>query len=456
MNPNSRYYMGWTDLHDAASAGDAERVRELLEKGVDPNVRDQYGNTPLHWAASKGHVDVVELLLEHGADPNAKNERGWTPLHVAAFWGHVDVVKLFLERGVDPNIKDKNGLTPLHIAAIRGYVDVARLLLQYGVDPNVQDERGRTPLHVAAIRGRVDVVRFLLEHGANPNARDKDGMTPLHLMSEYYEFLSLLISYGDMDEVLKYGNTPPPRWVPCHVEVAKLLLEHGADPNAKNKGGWTPLHVAAYEGRVDIVALLLEHGVDPNVQDKFGLTPLHVAAYEGRVDVVRLLLEHGADPTVKNKDGDTPLDLARARGHREVVSLIEEFHMEGWLRRGGGPPRPGAAPVRSASDAVCKAVCEAWRIISQVYDFVKEARAMTAKEREDLEGLFHVFKGHVEALERMTARPDAVEELRSFRDYVELLLPQLKQGGLDAVAKTKITSMRDRFNKLREELACSC
>jgi len=79
---------------------------------------------------------------------------------------------------------------------------------------------------------------------------------------------------------------------------------------------------------------------------------------------------------------------------------------------------------------------------------------MMAKEREDLKDLFHVFKGHVEALEAMTARPDAVEELMSFRDYVELLLPHLERGGLDAVAK--IMSMRDRFNKLREELACRC
>jgi len=85
---------------------------------------------------------------------------------------------------------------------------------------------------------------------------------------------------------------------------------------------------------------------------------------------------------------------------------------------------------------------------------VKEARAMTRKELEDLERLFHVFKGHVEALEAMTTRPDAVKELISFRDYIELMLPQLKQGGLDAVAK--ITSMRDRFNRLREELACRC
>jgi len=137
--------------------------------------------------------------------------------------------------------------------------------------------------------------------------------------------------------------------------------------------------------------------------------------------------------------------------------------MEGWLGRWKRPSRPGAAPVRSVSDAVC----EAWRIIDQVYGFVKEARAMTAQELEGLERLFYIFKGHVEALEAMTTRPDAVkelisfrdyavEELRSFRDYVELLLPHLRRGDLPGDALSKITSMRDRFNKLREELACGC
>ena len=117
---------------------------------------------------------------------------------------------------------------------------------------------------------------------------------------------------------------------------------------------------------------------------------------------------------------------------------------------------PGVAPVRSMSDAVCEACCEAWRIIDQVYDFVKEVRAMTAKELEDLEKLLHIFKGHVEALETMTARPDAVKELISFRDYIELLLPHLRRGDLSGDAVAKITSMRHRVNKLREELACRC
>jgi ankyrin repeat protein len=397
MNPNSRYHMGWTDLHSAASAGDAERVRELLKKGADPNAKNEYGNTPLHEAASRGHVDVVRLLLEHGADPNIQNEDGWTPLHVAA------------------------------------------------------------------IRGHVDVVRFLLEHGANPNARDKDGMTPLHLMSEYHEFLSLLLRYGDKDEILKYGKPPPPRWVPFHVEVAKLLLEHGADLNAKNESGWTPLHKAAFWGRVDIVATLLEHGADPDVQDKFGRTPLHSAALEGHVDVVRLLLEYGADPTAKNEDGDTPLDLARRRGHRKVVSLIEKFHIEGWLGRREGPSRLGAVPVRSLSDAVCKACCEAWRIISQVYDHVKEARVMTAKELEDLERLFPRFTGSVAALEEAAAEvfPDdavreLVRELVSAKQLIESILSQLKQENLPPETIENITYMYFKVDRLREKLTCRC
>jgi len=73
-------------------------------------------------------------------------------------------------------------------------------------------------------------------------------------------------------------------------------------------------------------------GADLNARNKYGLTPLHKAANWGHVDVARLLLEHGADPTVKDKHGMTPLGLAREEGYHGVVSLIEE-----WLRRGGGP-----------------------------------------------------------------------------------------------------------------------
>ncbi len=199
--------MSWSDLHSAASAGDAERVRELLKKGADPNAKNEYGNTPLHEAAFRGHVDVARLLLEHGADPNIQSKNGLTPLHEAASHGHFDVVELLLEHGADPNIKDKYGNTPLHKAASEGHVNVVKLLLEHGADPNIQNKDGWTPLHYAALLGHVDVVRLLLEHGADPTVKDGRWKTPLDLAREegYDGVVSLI------EEWLRRGKRRPQR-----------------------------------------------------------------------------------------------------------------------------------------------------------------------------------------------------------------------------------------------------
>jgi len=136
---------------------------------------------------------------------------------------------------------------------------------------------------------------------------------------------------------------------------------------------------------------------------------------------------------------------------------MRRLHLpQSWTKRRERHINPHSRYYMGWTDAVCETYCETWRIIDQVYGHVKEVRAMTTKELEDLEDLFHIFKGHVEALEAMTARPDAVKELMSFRDYIELLLPHLRRGDLSGDAVAKITSMRHRVNKLREELACRC
>jgi len=135
-----------------------------------------------------------------------------------------------------------------------------------------------TPLIIAAHKGRVNVVKLLLDSGADPNITDEDGAPPLH--------------YAALEG---------------HNNVIHMLLDRGADPNIKNEYGSTPLHYAAHN--VGIVQLLLDHGADPNIKDADGETALHIAALRGHQDAMQVLLGKGADPNIKNLNTDTPLSL---------------------------------------------------------------------------------------------------------------------------------------------------
>jgi hypothetical protein len=115
--------------------------------------------------------------------------------------------------------------------------------------------------------------------------------------------------------------------------------------------------------------------------------------------------------------------------------------------------------MQPATDAVCEACCEAWRIISQLSTFVKDRPLkITAKDAEDLEHLFNLFKGHLDGLATtvVQAAPDAVRELVDFRIFIELILPQLKQGNPPPDTISTIITMYHRINNLKQQLACRC
>ena len=135
------------DLTDAADNGDIDRVRELLDNGVDPDIsRFNLGNTALFWALREGHIDIVRLLLDSGANPNIINSDGDTALMEASRENHWDThieninfISLLLDYGADPNITDSEGETALEIAEDNGHYDIAELIKSTIVSRNNSD-----------------------------------------------------------------------------------------------------------------------------------------------------------------------------------------------------------------------------------------------------------------------------------------------------------------------------
>ena len=167
--------------------------------------------------------------------------------------------------------------TPLHYAAFCGVHDVVKfLIVEHSQDVNTRGFfHKETPLHVASRRGHADIARLLLEHGADRNARDDEKRTSLYLSSEY-----------------------------GYVDVVRILLEQGADTEAQDGLLRSPLSKASSRGHVEVCRVLLEHGADVNSKDILDGTPLHDAEGE---EVARLLLKHGADANTLDIMGRTPL-----------------------------------------------------------------------------------------------------------------------------------------------------
>ena len=172
-------------LLEAAVTGSLRKTEEALAAGVPAACADANGHTPLHQCAFMGFEAVAgALLAADAACVHARNLMHNTPLHTAAFQGYAGIVGLLLNAGADVNTNGTAGNTPLHLASLEGNLEVMEVLLGAGADPNATCSNRNTPLHVVATAGIDDplpVARLLLRHGAAPEAPNRFGKTPLDL-----------------------------------------------------------------------------------------------------------------------------------------------------------------------------------------------------------------------------------------------------------------------------------
>ena len=413
---------GITALHMASQAGHAQVVAALIAAGAQTNAATATGATALMLAARSGNSDTVTKLIETGADINAKEKGfGQTALMVAAGLDRADVVRVLMARGADwkaaSSIADlkaltsivddgtgrpqqqapaatgrldvagvtrgyryneligtQGGLTALHFAVRQGSMGAARALVDAGVDVNLVSPGDQaSPLLVALINGHFDLAAFLLEKGANPNLLSDAGVSPLYAVLNVQ--WAPIAAYPQPRAYLQQSHG--------YLDMVKLLLDKGADPNARvrrkvwysgynfdqsgvDEAGASAFWRAAYAADVAAMKMLVSYGADPSLPttklfsrrgpedpaagaDKSGLpptviggpgaTPLHAAAGpgyatgfagnshhvapSGMLPAVKYLVEElGADVNAVDADGNTAVHHAASRGDNEMIKFL--------------------------------------------------------------------------------------------------------------------------------------
>lgn len=342
---------GVTPLWLASTTGNGHIVQKLLQAGADPDVSLPTGETALMTAAHTGRPEVVRLLLEHGATVNGKETvSGQTALMWAAAEGHTEATQVLIAHGADVQARSTAGYTALLLSARNSDLDTPRVLLNAGADVNEAAPDGTTALVVATIRSRTALGEFLLKRGADPNVGP--GFSPLHWASGQWNALAdggLTGRMGVKDEDSTWSILEGLRGE-TQQEFVKVLLAHGAVPNAQAKVrprysggrspagiGWgaTPFWIAAKSGNVELMRLLLASGSDPSIATQRGVTPLMAAAgvaggtgthsvlQERALEAVQLCLEVDNDVNVADANGETALHGAAYRGAQGTDLLIQ-------------------------------------------------------------------------------------------------------------------------------------
>ena len=399
---------GATALHYAAESDNLALVVRLLEAGASPEARSRNGVTPFALAAINGNADMLSAMLRHGADPNGLSSEGETALMLAARNGRPAAVTVLLDAGADPNLVEPfRGQTALMWAAGEGNADATFLLAKAGAALETVSTGGFTALLFAARNGGTGPLAMLIAAGANVNAVAPDGTSALNMaiVNGHFETAGRLLTAGADPDL------PDPRGSPLHtiawlrrpgatgnaavgaeadapirptgsvtsLELAALLLAHGANPNtridweegrfgklggtAKNPpglilgrhiltfNGATAFYVAAKNGDVEYMRLLAEGGADPTLPNRFGVTPLMVAAgmdtWEGetpgphtgvpeaeRLEAVKLAVELGNDVNARADFGDYAME-----GTPEYTLLYYPYNVEDFAGLGMGDPR---------------------------------------------------------------------------------------------------------------------
>ena len=377
-NVKLKNQFGTSAISEASIIGSAPIIDALLKAGADANTKNPEGETPIMEAARSGNVEAAKRLLDAGADVNSKESwGGQSAIMWAAAQSQAEMIKLLASRGADvnahgavrqwerktmsePRPKDlnKGGFTALIYAAREGCVECAKNLIAAKADPDLQDPDGMTALTMALFNQHFNVAAYLIKAGADLDRWDLFGRSPIYMAAD----VSTLPEMGNGAMVVIPSEDPI-----SALDVAKMLLDAGANPNTQLKRrppyrnvpqdrggdamlaqGATAMLRAARAGDAKFVELLIQHKALVDLPNGTGITPLMAAAgldygnrvtrgrertNEGLIATMKALIGAGANVNARNLT--EPRAGAGGRG--------------GGGRGGGGQmPSAGAVPHQTA------------------------------------------------------------------------------------------------------------
>jgi uncharacterized protein len=392
---NEKGPRGETALMYASRNGNVAALKALLDSKADVHAKETLrGTTALMWAVEQAHADAAKVLIEHGADvkaasnPDTKGNKAYLAPSVqaraasaqgaggranaagrnapppapaaarrgaapAAAGADADIVALADAAAAEfsfgrQNDKDGGGLTAMVLAARQDCLECVKVLIEAGADVNQVSHYGWTPLLTATQNRHYKLAAYLLEKGANPNILNNGGWGPLYIATD--------------NRNIEGGDYPVRKPDMDHLEYIKLLLDRGANANARVCGvkstpakcqgdstetrtnftmqwlyedGATPFLRASQSSDLALMKLLLAHGADPQIKTSDDITALDVASGLGWVEgvtyewspednlaAVKLCLDLGVDPNAADNQGRTALHGAAHKGRNAVIQML--------------------------------------------------------------------------------------------------------------------------------------
>ena len=310
-------------LHLAVLRNQHAAIHLLIERGADLNRRDFPDNAaPLHFAAAHGDLETIRLLVEAGADVNGKGDDhevgvlGWATCFREV---RQDVAAYLLDQGATLNVWTAIALD--RTDALRDMVSREKALLDARMTRN---QHRRTPLHHAVAKNRLRMVQLLLELGADPNARDATGATALTMASQVgadRSIVAALLESGATLDFLAAVNLG-------HYGEAEAMLRDDPSRIGPDGSDTIALHLAVAGKNLITLRWLLAHGIDVNAKRSMwdcNHTALHMTIESGATEIARLLLDAGADPNIRDdKHLATALGWADFFGRKDLADLIRD------------------------------------------------------------------------------------------------------------------------------------